>query len=266
MNLLDERTTVESPTKTRIEWSSSESSFCYYQKSANEGEKGETIKVENMTFIPVHLAFRIGGFSDSESSYLYSNTVDDLKTQKMSVKYAKTKKLIASGLYSEIKETVKANDGKFQAVLYSVITHVGSKKLDNPRYVEVIFSGSASAGLSNSSESIFNLIGKTVKHTGSTQEKKGGIKYNAPTFETKIIDRATLPENVIQFAKLVTQYFKEYLKLSQGQKQETNEIEQQDKPMSDALKNYGTPPMEDGFPTLADEPIGNTDDGLPDWG
>lgn len=252
MNLLDERTSVESPTKTRIEWSSSEASFCYYQKSANEGEKGETIKVENITFIPVQLAFRIGGFSDSEGSYLYSNTVTDLKTQKLSVKYAKTKKIVASGLYSEIKDTVKANDGKFQAVLYSVITHVGSKQLENPRYVEVIFSGSASAGLSNSSESIFQLIGKAVKHTGSTQEKKGGIKYNAPTFETKILDMATLPENVRNFAKQVTQYFKEYLKLSQGQKQESN-IEEE-KPMSDALKNYGNPPVSDGFPTMADIP------------
>jgi hypothetical protein len=244
MNLLDERTSVESPTKTRIEWSSSEASFCYYQKSANEGEKGETVKVDNITFIPVQLAFRIGGFSDSEGSYLYSNTVIDLKTQKLSVKYAKTKKPIASGLYSEIKETVKANSGKFQAVLYSVITHVGDNQLENPHYVEVIFSGSASAGLSNSNESIFQLIGKTVKHTGSTQEKKGGIKYNAPTFETNILEMSKLPENVVSFAKAVTEYFNAYLKLSQGQKQETSEQEEE-KPMSDALKNYGKPPSAD---------------------
>ena len=219
MNLLDEKKSVESPVKTRIEWKSAESAFCYFKKGENEGDEGTTIKVDNITFIPVQLAFRIGGFSDSEGCYIYSNTVTDLKTQKLSVKYAKTKKVIASGLYADIKDVVKANDGKFQAVLYSVITHLADKQLETPRYVEVIFSGSASAGLSNSSESIFNLVGKTVKHTGSTQEKKGGIKYNAPTFETKSIDRANLPENVREFAKTIQQYLKEYFELTQGVKE-----------------------------------------------
>ena len=76
-SILDEKRSVESPTKNnRIEWRSTEKAFCFYKKSEKEGEKGEIIKLQNIEFIPILSAFRIGGYSDAKGSFIWSNTIE----------------------------------------------------------------------------------------------------------------------------------------------------------------------------------------------
>lgn len=262
MNLLDERKTIENPTSIRIEWKSEVTSFAFFKKGSAESEKGEIVKLPQITFIPVQLAFRIGGYNNDKDCYLYSNTFTDFKTHIVTVKYAKGSGVVASGLYADIKEKIKGNDGKFQNVLYSVITHVNGKELPEPKYVEIIIAGAASAGLQNANQSIFSLIGKSITHTGHSQEKNGGIKYNAPTFEILPIEKEKLPIHVLEFAQKVQGYFKEYIELTQGVKHsvsQTEDTKAEYSPTPQPSKNT-YPTLDDSFPTMADAPAFTDDD------
>lgn len=264
-SILDERRSVESPTKNnRIEWRSTDKAFCFYKKSEKEGEKGETIALQNIEFIPVLSAFRIGGYSDAKGSFIWSNTIetDSAKTKKLKVRYQKNSEVIAEGLYADIKETVKAKDGAYNLVLYSLLVAANGKPVIPAKKIEVIIAGSASMGMNESQIKFWHTIGNKIVVIGNFEMKKGSVKYNAPKFAQINLSREQLPTEAIQYAKDVKEF------LSQWDKEIPVEVapiekEETDKAFADALyspypQNTVTAPppvdFDTSFPSLADEP------------
>lgn len=272
-SILDERRSVESPTKNnRIEWRSTEKAFCFYKKSEKEGEKGETIALQNIEFIPVLSAFRIGGYSDPKGSFIWSNTVetDKAKEKPLKVRYQKNNELIAEGLYPDIKEVVKAKDGAYNLVLYSLLVAANGKPVTPARKVEIIISGSSSMGMSESGIKFWHAIGNKIVVAGALEMKKGSVKYNAPKFVQINLVREQLPPESIQFAKDVKEFLSQWDKEEKPVETAKPEKEQEARDFHNTL--YDAPVVtttpsvfhesdeSKSFPSLADEPPLITED------
>lgn len=270
-SILDEKRSVESPTKNnRIEWRSTEKSFCFYKKSEKEGEKGETIALQNIEFIPVLSAFRIGGYSDAKGSFIWSNTIEtnDSKKKPLKVRYQKNNELIAEGLYGDIKETVKAKDGSYNLVLYSLLTAANGKPINPAKKVEIIISGSSSMGMSESGIKFWHSIGNRLNVIGSAEMKKGSVKYNAPQFVQINLQKEQLPAEARQFAMDVKEYLGQWDKEEKPVEIAKPEKEQEEKEFTEALQSptrdiYAAPVSnaapsvfndENSIPTMADAP------------
>lgn len=105
-----------------LEWKGGEGCLSYWDK--NRGEKGERVAVDVVAkpfvCIPLARTNTVRGYSKATQQGIRANEVTDLKTQKLSVKFAKSGDLIAEGLWSEIRDTVcsKRNGGGFAINLY----------------------------------------------------------------------------------------------------------------------------------------------------
>lgn len=174
---------VSTPVKKYISYNASEGVFQYYDK-----DKKENVSLDNpFTFVDVAQYSKIVGWNDEKKSSIFSNEVLSLKTP-LNVNF-QTGGRVVNGLYSDIKDTIKANGGKFSVSIYAIYKE---------EIVKITLKGASLGAWFNRAGGDFVTVSKFVEET------KGATKYKVPVFEGK--DVTEDEENVIRekYSKLFT--------------------------------------------------------------
>ncbi len=109
------------PAKKWFAWDSDGKSFKFYDKEAphptDSTKKGANISVPlPFRFLVLDTLHTIGGFSDADSSGVYSNEVRDIKKEILNIRIKKN--VVASGIYEQVK-------GKVIGARYAQSVYIG---------------------------------------------------------------------------------------------------------------------------------------------
>jgi len=211
MGRIDELSRTENPVSKYIGWKSNDKKFGSYNKIS---KKTELIDLP-VSFIYVTSTVSIKGWSEANSCGIWSNQVTNTSNEILVVKA--DKKIIASGLYKDIKDKVKAEGGRFIQNVFCTID-------GEPCVIEI--KGASLMAWSN----FFKAAQQKLKYNlckvdGFVDGKKGAVKYTVPKFEVgEKISTIALEESDIMYES-VKSYLKQY-KLSEDTKEEqANDIE-----------------------------------------
>jgi len=196
------------PATKFIDWKSNDKSFSFYDK-------------ENKVNVPIPLPFKfvtldemhtVKGWSDSCQSSIYSNEVKFISKEVMTVKPFKGNE-IAKGLYSEIKEKVKAAGAHYVKSIYVM--------LEDGSLANIQLKGAACQSWGDfTNKNRTRLPDEWVTVKSATEGKKGAVKYYTPDFAfDKSLSEAEMEQADEAFGILET-YLKAYLV-----KTETSSIE-----------------------------------------
>lgn len=203
------------PATRWFQWDGQEGHLKYYDK-------------ESETTIPVELPFEfilldrlavVKGWHDASESGITSNEVRRINDEPLTVRAFKMKEPIAAGLYSDIKDRVKAAGGKFNTNLYIAFTgELGELEIGS-----LMLHGSAMSAWFNFENEKGNkkdLYTLGIKIGAFTEGKKGSIKFRVPIFEF-----VTIPPEAEQKAeelqKEITAYLSRYLNKKSDEPGET---------------------------------------------
>jgi len=159
------------PATKFIDWKSNDKQFSYYDK-------------ETKLQVPIPLPFKfialdemhtVKGWSDSCQSAIYSNEVKFISKEIMTVKPFKGNE-IAKGLYSEIKEKVKAAGAHYVKSIYIM--------LEDGSLANLQLKGASCQSWGDfTKKNRSRLPDEWVTVKSSTEGKKGAVKYYTPDFE-----------------------------------------------------------------------------------
>ena len=159
---------LKNPSTKFLEWKSKDKYFSYYDK-----DKSLNVEVQlPLRFVVLEELSTIKGWSDSNSSGIYSNEVKFLSTQELNVKPFKGNP-IAKGLYSVIKDVVKMAGGHYIKSVYVM--------LENGDLANIQLKGSAVQAWGeftkvnrNKLSNQWTVIDKAIAG------KKGSVTYSTP--------------------------------------------------------------------------------------
>lgn len=107
------------PAAHYLEWDSESGEFMYYDKQANEG-RGAKVPINLTKFLFLKQMHTIKGWSEKHEAGMYAAEITDLSKEPLTVKtFSGT--VIAKGLYSEIKEKLKDEGGRYTASIYAML-------------------------------------------------------------------------------------------------------------------------------------------------
>lgn len=200
-----EQPKVDNPCKKYLKWSSLDACFMEYDK-----ESGENVKHENLEFTCIKDMVTLKGYSEKNSSSLWANEVENLKTQKLNIycKVNDNKTILLSGLYADIKADAKDLGAKYTQSVYIAVDVEGVTEIWNLQ-----MTGSGREGWFDFTKTNKAFNGGKVTFTGF--EKRGKTKavtYNVPMFSLGPNDNL---ENAKIEGKKVMDYLKSYLTASQ---------------------------------------------------
>ncbi len=198
------------PATKWIEWNGSAGHLEYYDKVAKEN-----ISLgDDFTFILLDQLGTVKGWHDPSESGIYSNEVKDTRQDVLVVKAFKGG-VLAEGTYNNIKDRVKASGGKFVTNCY-----VAYKGDDGLKIASLQFSGAAlSSWMDFSKENRADLFKKAVRLKGSTEGKKGSIKFKKPNFTLIPLTEETNAQ-AVELDKQLQEFLNGYLKRSKVQQAE----------------------------------------------
>lgn len=190
MGLLDDDRPVN-PAKHFINVKSG--GLSYYDK-----ESGSDVSVPTpFEFIVLDQLATVKGWSGSEDTGMWSNEVKKVGKDPLNVR---TKNgIVASGLWKDIKDEVKAEGGNFHTVIY-----LAAKGREGLETQALLLKGSALNAWVEFSKTT-NLKTHKVVLSEWADAKKGSVKYQVPVFTAVAIEEAELAE-----AKERAQELKEY--------------------------------------------------------
>jgi len=159
------------PSTKFIEWKSNDKQFSYYDK-------------ETKLQVPITLPFKflaldemhcVKGWSDSCQSAIYSNEVKFISKEILTVKPFKGNE-IAKGLYSDIKEKVKAAGAHYVKSIYIM--------LEDGSLANLQLKGASCQSWGDfTNKNRSRLPDEWVNVKTSLEGKKGAVKYYTPVFE-----------------------------------------------------------------------------------
>ena len=163
--------TSVNPTSKFLEWKSNNKSFSYYDK---ETKQNVEVKLP-LTFIVLEEYHKISGFSDSDQTGIYSNEVLQIGTEEMEVRSYKGR-IIAKGLYKDIKGAVNSAGGNYHKSIYAV-TKEGE-------LINISLKGAAVSKWSKLVEkgAWKRLSDEWISIESAEDHKKGMVKYSTPNF------------------------------------------------------------------------------------
>ena len=178
--------TSVNPTSKFLEWKSNNKSFAYYDK---ETKQNVEVKLP-ITFIVLEEYHCIKGFSDSDQTGIYSNEVLQIGTEEMEVRSYKGR-IIAKGLYKDIKGAVNAAGGNYHKSIYAV-TKEGE-------LINISLKGAAVSKWSKLVEkgAWKRLSDEWISIESAEDHKKGMVKYSTPNF----VFNTSLSENEFKTVK-----------------------------------------------------------------
>jgi hypothetical protein len=165
---------IKNPVSKYIEWKSKEKSFIYYDK-----DEQKNIKVENPIFVIIDEYSTINGFSESDNCGIYSNEVLNTTKEPLNVKTFKSGSF-ATGLYADIKDTIKVKGGKFSKSVYALMVY-----FDQDYTFELVNFQIYGAALGTWFEfrKTLHIQANCVGLEGVKEETKGSNTYNVPIFK-----------------------------------------------------------------------------------
>ena len=188
--------TSVNPTSKFLEWKSNNKSFAYYDK---ETKQNVEVKLP-ITFIVLEEYHCIKGFSDSDQTGIYSNQVLQIGTEEMEVRSYKGR-IIAKGLYKDIKGAVNAAGGNYHKSIYAV-TKEGE-------LINISLKGAAVSKWSKLVEkgAWKRLSDEWISIESAEDHKKGMVKYSTPNF----VFNTSLSENEFKTVKAKATELENYL-------------------------------------------------------
>tara|TARA_R110002050_G_scaffold85378_2_gene182239 strand:+ start:1960 stop:2634 length:675 start_codon:yes stop_codon:yes gene_type:complete len=188
--------TSVNPTSKFLEWKSNNKSFAYYDK---ETKQNVEVKLP-ITFIVLEEYHCIKGFSDSDQTGIYSNEVLQIGTEEMEVRSYKGR-IIAKGLYKDIKGAVNAAGGNYHKSIYAV-TKEGE-------LINISLKGAAVSKWSKLVEkgAWKRLSDEWISIESAEDHKKGMVKYSTPNF----VFNTSLSENEFKTVKSKATELENYL-------------------------------------------------------
>jgi hypothetical protein len=187
------------PATKFIDWKSNDKCFSYYDK---ENKLNVSIPLP-FKFLALDEMHTVKGWSDSCQSAIYSNEVKFISKEIMTVKPFKGNE-IAKGLYSDIKEKVKAAGAHYVKSIYVM--------LEDGTLANIQLKGAACqiwGDFTNKNKSRLPDEWVTVK--SATEGKKGAVKYYTPDFAfDKSLSESEMQQADDAFGILET-YLKAYL-------------------------------------------------------
>lgn len=211
---------IPNPATRFFEWQGGKGTLRYYDK-----EKKENVEVTiPFDFILLDRLSTVKGWHDASESGIFANEVRDTRNETMLVRAFKMKEPIAEGFYSQIKDRVKAEGGKF--VLNCYVAYTGD---DGELQLGAIqFHGAALSAwmdFENDKENRPFVYKKGIQIAESKSGKKGGIKYEVPVFKfldlpVEVNDKATEIDS-----QILQPYLQNYFKRSKHEQAVTDERE-----------------------------------------
>ncbi len=196
-----EVTTNVNPTSKFLEWKSNNKSFSFYNKELKQNVE---VKLP-LTFMVLEEYHKISGFSDADQTGIYSNEVLQIGTEEMEVRTFKGR-IIAKGLYKDIKGAVNAAGGNYHKSIYAVTNEW--------ELINISFKGACVSQWSTFIEkgAWKRLADEWVSIESSNDHQKGMVKYSTPNFafnsslsdtEYKLVE-----EKATQLQDYMNKYFK----------------------------------------------------------
>lgn len=211
-------------------------------------EKKERIDygtAKGFEFVLLDKLSTIKGWSEENESGLYSNEVKDTRSDPFVVKAFKRKEPIAEGFYSDIRDKIKANGGKFVTMLYIAYR---DKETDEVTLGSLALKGGSlrswmnMEGEGNNRSRIFK---DAIRIADVKEGKKGGVTFKMLVFEITEVD-AVMNDIATELDRGLQSYYAFYFK--------RNKVEQAE-PLVDN--------EEEQFPQNSDVEAGERDDPLP---
>ena len=172
MGFLTRQPKSTNPTSKFMEWKSNNKSFSYYDK---ENKQNVEVKLP-LTFLVLEEFHTIKGFSDADQTGIYSNEILQISAEEFEVKTFKGR-VIAKGVYSDIKGAVNAAGGNYHKSIYAV-----TKEGD---LINISFKGAAVSKYSQFTEkgAWKRLTNEWVTIEDAEDHKKGMVAYSTPNFK-----------------------------------------------------------------------------------
>lgn len=171
---------LQNPSTRFFSWHGEEGRFRYYDKETKKNVDVEVDAKHPFIFLPLDILSTVKGYSESDKSGFVSNEVRDMTKEIMTVKvYADKKATVkASGLWSDIKDKIKAAGGKFSVSVY------GAMKLDG-KNLEIVNIQMYGAALTAWIEFAKNnkVFESAVAIRGAEKKNKGKIVWYVPVLE-----------------------------------------------------------------------------------
>ena len=160
------------PTSKFMEWKSNNKSFSFYDKADKQNVE---VKLP-LTFLVLEEYHTIKGFSDSDQTGIYANEILQISAEEFEVKTFKGR-VIAKGVYSDIKQVVNSAGGNYNKSIYAV-----TKEGD---LINISFKGAAVSKWSQFTEKGMwkRLKDEWVTIEDAEDHKKGMVAYATPNFK-----------------------------------------------------------------------------------
>lgn len=224
-----------------FEWSGKTGNLKYY-----DGEENIEVESKNFIFLVLDELATVKGYDEPNECGIYANEVRNTTTDPMAVKSRKGGP-IATGLYQEIKDTVKARGGRFVCNIY-----MAYKNDDG----ELVIGSLQVKGAALNARVDFKKANKKLIHEqavriiGTKKGKKGSVEFVSPVFEMYEVTEKTneaakgLDEELQQYLttylapRVVTQEGERFVPDSDYTEEETEEPP--DEPTTVAEEEEGT--------------------------
>ena len=169
----------------------------YYDK-----ESGENVAVATpFEFIVLDQLATVKGWSNEHDTGVWSNEVKRVGEQELNVR---TKNgLVASGLWKDIKDEVKADGANFHAVIYAA-----AKGREGLETQALLLKGAALNAWVEFTKKT-NLKTNKVVLSDWSDAKKGSVKYKVPVFTSVPMEDGERDE-AVELAKQLREYHKGY--------------------------------------------------------
>lgn len=170
MSRRSELESVTKPCNVYLEWTSEEKLLTLYDK-----EQKKKIKIpKSKKYLVLKKLSAITGWNDAQSSGIYSNEVQDLRTQELVVKFFSGGQ-VAKGLYNNIKDRIKVEGGKYMQSVYCY-TEEGKIVCLNLK------GGALGEWLEFTQKAKNRLLDEWFYIKDTEERKKGKTVYNVPIF------------------------------------------------------------------------------------
>lgn len=185
-----------------LEWDGSKGRPRYYDKQ----EKKQVELEPDFTFILLDQTATVRGWHDPSESGIYANEVRDTRASPLTVK-AYQAGILAEGMYSEIRDRVRAVGGHFTNNCYIAYKNDAGLELGCLQ-----FKGAALNAWVEFSKANRPIIYKqAVRIDGYQEGKKGKITFRVPVFKMQELSDDT-NEKAVAVDRVLQEYFDEYFK------------------------------------------------------
>lgn len=158
-------------------FSGSTGTLSYYDK-----ETEQKIEVTDpFVFIPTDEKNMIEGYDSKKEMGFRSNEVNSTLKEELIVRW-NSGQILTQGFYSDIKDKVKAQGGKYTKSIYGITKIDGEWQMINLRFKGAAFS----AWLNFDNQKTGGVLGLTIAITKGEQKKTGSILYFEPKFVAKV--------------------------------------------------------------------------------